>query len=86
MDITWGRTSRKHRIGRAHARFVIANTEATAGFQDDGQPNLTWIGEDDRGVELEITGLVIAADKRRETDTTEDLLIIIHVMPTHYRE
>jgi hypothetical protein len=35
----------------------------------------TWIGRDDRGVELEIVGLV-----------KPDCLLIIHVMPTHYRK
>ena len=34
----------------------------------------TWIGPDDRGVELEIVAVV-----------QPDYLLVIHVMPTHYR-
>ncbi len=36
---------------------------------------LVWIGNDDRGVELEI----VAVEK-------PDCLLVIHVMPTHYRK
>jgi hypothetical protein len=35
---------------------------------------LVWIGEDDRGVELEVIGIDLS-----------DYLLIIHVMPTAYR-
>ena len=35
---------------------------------------LTWIGEDERGRELEIVAL-----------GRPDCLLVIHVMPTHYR-
>jgi hypothetical protein len=36
---------------------------------------LSWVSQDDRGVELEIVALVL-----------EDMWLVIHVMPTIYRE
>lgn len=65
-----------HRIGRAHARYVIDNSEPfpiAAGEEADAR--LVWIGEDDRGVELEIVPLDLP-----------DMLVVIHVMPTALRQ
>jgi hypothetical protein len=49
---TWSRGSRKHRIGRAHAKYVLAHTtpvlEIGAGAY--GDDILRWIGLDDRGL------------------------------------
>jgi hypothetical protein len=39
-----------------------------------GTETLTWVGDDERGRELEI----VALDR-------PDCLLVIHVMPTHYR-
>jgi hypothetical protein len=52
----------------AHGSYTVVPAD------DDADERLLWIGEDDRGVELEVlaTGL-------------PDLLLVIHVMPTHYR-
>lgn len=57
--LRWDRSARRHRIGKAHAVFVIDSVvpdyvPATA----TADARLVWIGEDDRGVELEIVALI----------------------------
>lgn len=75
LRVRFTRSARKHRIGHAHALHVLntANpmiTPATA----EASERRTWIGSADRGVELEIVAIV-----------EPDYLLVIHVMPTHYR-
>ena len=67
--------ARKHKIGAAHARFVIFNNNAlrTPG-ENEFEHRLFWTGYDDRGLELEIAGVEF-----------EDEILIIHVMPTNFR-
>jgi hypothetical protein len=73
--IRFTRRSRRHRIGKASACHVIATIPATVSIDPStGAETLTWIGEDERGRELEI----VALDR-------PDCLLVIHVMPTHYR-
>jgi hypothetical protein len=75
-NIRFTSDSRKHKIGQAHARFVIVNNEP---MRTPGrfvlEYTLFWIGIDDRGLELEITGIQF-----------EDEIFIIHVMPTNFRK
>lgn len=55
--------------------FVMEHTEPTLVPADKyADDQLVWIGEDDRGVELE----VVAVEK-------PDCLLVIHVMPSNYR-
>ena len=69
------RGSRKHRIGRASTRYVIAAIPATETEDPEtGDRMFTWIGPDERDRELEIAAL----DK-------PDCLFVIHVMPTQLR-
>jgi hypothetical protein len=74
--IRFTRSARKHRIGKAHAMHVITTVKPevipATGTAD---ARLSWIGEDDRGVELEIVALEL-----------DDMWLVIHVMPTRYRE
>lgn len=77
MDRTvrWYRSARRHRIGKAHAKFVIDSVvpdhvPATA----TADPRLVWIGEDDRGIELEIVALDL-----------DDAIVVVHVIPTALR-
>lgn len=67
--------ARKHKIGAAHARFVIENNKPirTPG-QNEFEHRLFWTGIDDRGLELEIAGVEF-----------EDEILIIHVMPMNFR-
>jgi len=69
------RSSRKHKIGCAHALHVIdtvAPTDVADTVQFDARR--VWLGPDDRGVELEIVAVVLQAE-----------LLVIHVMPTALR-
>jgi hypothetical protein len=75
-QIRFTRGSRKHRIGRKSAYFVIAMTAATIfNDSDTGETTLSWVADDERGRELEI----VAIEK-------PDCFLVIHVMPTHYRK
>lgn len=69
LPFKWTRGSRKHRIGRAHARYVVGNYEPVVIGEV-----YTWIGLDDRGAELEI----IAVRK-------PDCILVIHVFPVALR-
>ena len=74
-DIRFTSDARKHKIGAAHARFVVENNvaERTPG-QNEFEHRLFWVGIHDRGLELEIAGVEF-----------EDEILIIHVMPTNFR-
>lgn len=69
------RGSRKHRIGRASARYVIGTYEpVTIDNPVTGVVQRTWVGKDERGRELEI----VAFER-------SDCWLVVHVMPSHYR-
>ena len=54
---------------------VIATTEPTSvPASEVFDARLVWIGQDDRGIELEIVALDLA-----------DAVVVIHVMPTSLR-
>jgi hypothetical protein len=74
-NIRFTSDARKHKIGAAHARFVIENSVAvrTPG-QNEFEHRLFWVGVDNRGLELEIAGVEF-----------EDEILIIHVMPMNFR-
>ena len=73
--IRFSRSARKHRIGKSHAWYVMTTAPATVGNSPlTGDTTISWIGADDRGVELE----VVAIDK-------PEAFLVVHVMPTHYR-
>jgi hypothetical protein len=73
--VSWYRSARKHRIGKAHAQHVMNTTEPTFETGTDGHDGrLMWFGPDDRGLVLE----VIALDLPEE-------IIVIHVMPYNLR-
>ena len=73
--VRFTRKSRKHKIGRAHARFVMDTVDPTEFVSaTTGDTLYTWIGEDATGRPL----TVIAVDK-------PDCLLVIHVQPD-YRE
>lgn len=74
MDLAWTRSSRRHRIGRAHARHVIDSATPTPIKTADGSQALLWVGPDDRGLELEIVAVILP-----------DVHLVIHVMPTALR-
>jgi len=54
---------------------VISSTEPVqVPASETADARLVWIGEDDRGIELEIVALDL-----------EDAVVVIHVMPTNLR-
>lgn len=65
--IRFTRSARRHRIGKAHALYVMNTAEPI--IEDRG---ITWIGEDDRGVEL----TVVLVER-------PDVFLVIHVMPNY---
>lgn len=70
------RGSRKHRVGKKSAYYVIAMTAATISTDSEtDETTLSWVADDERGRELEI----VAIEK-------PDCYLVIHVMPTHYRK
>lgn len=75
MRLRFTRSSRRHRIGRAHAVYVINSVEPTVSTNDRGEAEYLWVGEDDRGVVLEIAAVVVE----------DDGLLVLHVMPQQYR-
>ena len=73
--VRFTQSARKHRIGKARVMFTINSVEPISLLNSDsGKQELIWIAKDDRGVELEILGIV-----------EDDFLIIIHVMPFNFR-
>jgi hypothetical protein len=60
QEFRFTRSARRHRIGKAHALHVIDTTEPIRSPATDVlDERITWIGEDDRGVALEIVALVL---------------------------
>ena len=74
-EVRFAKSARKHRIGKAHALFVLESYEPTLVLVSDGQDQkLLWIGRDDRGLELEVIALELS-----------DCILVIHVMPRIFR-
>ena len=80
MEIRFTQAARRHRIGRASARHVMASATPTKTTTDQGNDAWQFIGPDERGRELE----VIAVDVDPPEDG-ESYLLVIHAMPTSLR-
>lgn len=75
MHIKFTQAARKHRIGKARVTYVVENYEYLELKSDDEKKiQYVWVAEDDRGIELEIIGVVL-----------ESYVLITHVMPTSFR-
>ncbi len=74
MHIKFTQAARKHRIGKAHALFVIKNNSFLVITDEAGRVQQIWQGLDDRGVELEIIAVVL-----------KEYLLVTHVMPANFR-
>ena len=77
-EIRFTQSARKHRIGRASARYVLATTDPTPVTTSSGADAWLYVGPDERGRELEIVALEVA-------DAGQPYLLVIHVMPTQLR-
>jgi hypothetical protein len=79
-EIRFTQSARRHRIGRASARHVVATTEPTPVTTSSGANAWLYIGPDERGRELEIIALEV-----QPADAAQPYLLVIHVMPTKLR-
>lgn len=78
---TWPKNCRSStRIGRASVRYVLAHTSPTSVTTIHGSPAWHGVGVDERERELEIVAVEVPGDR----DPTL-VLLVLHVMPTHYR-
>ena len=73
MRIEFTKSSRRHRIAKGRALWVIIHTASELTF-DSGRTEVKWIGKDNRGLELEIIGVI-----------EEEKVLILHVMPYSFR-
>jgi hypothetical protein len=73
--VRFTKSARKHRIGKAAAHYVMATAEPESIVSKTGASGFGWRGLDNRDRELEITAIDLP-----------DCLLVIHVMPTHYRK
>lgn len=74
-EVRFAKSARKHRIGKAHALFVLENHEPVTFLSSYGEDQkLLWIAQDDRGLELEIVAGKLAEN-----------ILVIHVMPRNFR-
>lgn len=81
MEIRFTQSARRHRIGRSSARFVMASTNPALVTTSRGTPGWRWVGDDERGRQIEIIAIEVQDDEGPEA-----VLLVIHVMPTHYRK
>lgn len=73
--VRWYQSARRHRVGRAHALYVMTTAEPVPVVRAAGlDPLLRWEGPDGRGVELEIVALDLPGE-----------IVVIHVMPLALR-
>jgi len=80
MEIKFTRAARRHRIGRASVRWVMAQSTPTAMQTKGGTMAWRWIGPDERGRELD----VIAVETQGPKDPAP-VLLVIHAMPNYRR-
>lgn len=76
MKLKFTQSTRRHRVGRGSARYVIEHSEPVhVTPATEAEPEWrTWIAEDERGRELEIIAGVFT-----------EYLLVIHVFPTALR-
>lgn len=78
MRVKLTQAARKHRIGAARIAHVISTYPPTVSTRPSGEPEYSWAGPDDRGLELEAIGVLVDIDG-------EPVMLIIHAMPTTLR-
>ncbi|MDO5082894.1 MAG: hypothetical protein Q4D89_05780 [Arachnia propionica] len=69
--------ARRHKVGKAHMMHVISNCPPRESTRITGETELSWVGIDDRGLELHIVAVVTTDDR-----TAEEILLVIHCFPT----
>ncbi len=76
MKIEFTQASRRHKVGRAHVRHVMATTQPTPITTNRGAEGWLYVGADERGRVLEVIAVT----------TEADTLLVVHVMPYRYRD
>lgn len=75
MQIKFTQAARKHRIGKARVTYVVENYEyRVLESEEKDKIQYLWVAKDDRGLELEIIGVVF-----------ENYVLITHAMPSNFR-
>ncbi|MHB1639018.1 MAG: hypothetical protein ACYCUD_04150 [Candidatus Dormibacteria bacterium] len=74
------KAARRHRVGRASVRFVMARTSPIGVATSHRSPGWLWVGPDERGRELEIVAVEVQG-----AHDPDPVMLVLHVMPTHYR-
>ena len=59
----------------------MATTSPALVTTSRGTPGWRWVGDDERGRQLEVIAIEVQGD-----EDLEPVLLVIHVMPTHYRK
>jgi hypothetical protein len=80
VQVRFTQAARKHRIGRASVRHVMATVAPSVTITPQGNAAWLYVGRDERDRELEI----IAVELGSEADGDE-VLLVLHVMPTRLR-
>ena len=70
--------ARKHRIGANRIPYVVSHNQPTLSTRPSGEAEFSWAGVDDRGLELEVIGVLVELDG-------DPAMLIIHAMPTALR-
>ncbi|GAB3598273.1 hypothetical protein GCM10027586_00210 [Kineococcus gypseus] len=73
--MAWTQSTRRHRVGRGSAKHVIQTAIPFVHLEPGRDPQLWWVGPDERGRELEVMAV-----------WQEDLLMFVHVMPVSLRK
>ena len=82
MEVRFAQAARRHRIGRASVRWVLAHTTPTGiTTTHRGTAAWQWIGADERGRTLEVVAVEVQGEQDREP-----VLLVIHVMPIYRRK
>ena len=75
VRVRFTQSARRHRIGKAHALHVMKTLDPEVIPADaSNRERLVWVGEDDRGLTLEIVAIIEV-----------DCWLVVHVMPHQYR-
>lgn len=74
IEVLFTESSRKHRIGRGRIVSVMNTSAPVLSVRGNGLVECAWTGEDDRGVVIEVTALMI-----------DGRVLVIHAMPAAFR-
>ena len=80
LEIRFAKAARKHRVGRASVRHVIATAIPVGTITAQGNPAWIHTGHDERGRELEVIAVEIGYE-----EGLDRFLLVSHAMPASLR-